>query len=139
MDEKKQPIPGSEEDVKCDTICLAVGLSPLTELCWQAGCKMAYISELSGHVPIVDKYMQTTNPNIFVAGDVAGVEEASSAMVSGRLAGYSAALSLGYGKESAPKLQDDAIAELKELRAGPVAEAIRIGIEKVEKLMEGGR
>jgi sarcosine oxidase subunit alpha len=134
MDDKKQPIPGSEEDVKCDTICLAVGLSPLTELLWQAGCKMAYIGELSGHVPLIDEYLQTSNPNIFVAGDVSGVEEASSAMVEGRLAGYSAALSLGYGKDAVPKLQASAIAELKELRAGPVAQAIRKGLEKVEKL-----
>jgi len=138
MDDKKQPVPGTEEDVKCDTICLAVGLSSLTELLWQAGCKMAYISELSGHVPIVDKYLQTTNPNVFVAGDVGGVEEASSAMVGGRLAGYSAALSLGYDK-GAVKLRDDAIAELKELRAGPVAEDIRKGFEKMEKLTGGGR
>ena len=138
MDEKKQPIPGTEEDIKCDTICLAVGLSPLTELCWQAGCKMAHIGELSGHVPLVDKNLRTTNPNVYVAGDVAGVEEASSAMVSGRLAGYSAALSLGYGKDAAPKLQEEAIAELKELRAGPVAEDIRDGLEKMEKLSRGG-
>jgi len=98
VDEKKKAIPGSEEDIKCDTICLAVGLSPLAELLWQAGCKMAYVSDLSGHVPIVDKHLATTNPKVYVAGDVAGVEEASSAMVEGRLAGYSAALSLGYGK-----------------------------------------
>ena len=137
MDDKKQPVPGSEEDIKCDTICLAVGLSPLTELCWQAGCKMAYIGELSGHVPIVDKFLQTTNPNVFVAGDVAGVEEASSAMVEGRLAGYSAALSLGYGKDAVPKLQAEALEELEELRAGPVAEVIRKGVEKVEKLSGG--
>ena len=134
VDEKKQAVPGSEEDIKCDTICLAVGLNPLTELCWQAGCEMAYISELSGHVPIVDRNLATSNPNIFVAGDVAGVEEASSAMVEGRLAGYSAALSLGYGRDTAKKLQEQAIAELKELRAGPVAEVIRRGIEKMENI-----
>jgi sarcosine oxidase subunit alpha len=138
VDENKQTVPGSEEDIKCDTICLAVGLSPLTELCWQAGCKMAYISELSGHVPIVDKYLATTNPKIYVAGDVAGVEEASSAMVEGRLAGYSAALSLGYGKDTASRFQEEAIEELKELRAGPTADSIRVGVEKLEKLSMGG-
>jgi len=138
MDEKKRPIPGTEEDVKCDVICLAVGLSPLTELCWQAGCKMAYIGELSGHVPVIDRYLATTNPKIYVAGDAGGVEEASSAMVGGRLAGYSAALSLGYGKNTAPKLQEEVIAELKELRAGPVAEDIREGLAKMEKLTGGG-
>ena len=138
VDENKKAVPGSEEDIKCDTICLSVGLSPLAEICWQAGCKMAYISDLSGHVPVVDKYLQTTNPKIFVAGDVAGVEEASSAMVEGRLAGYSAAMSLGYGKDVIPKFQKEAIEELVELRAGPTADSIRRGVEKVEKLWEGG-
>ena len=142
VDENRKPVPGSEEDVKCDVICLAVGLSPLTELCWQAGCKMAYIPELSGHVPLIDRYMAATNPKVYVAGDAAGVEEASSAMVEGRLAGYSAALSLGYGKSTAPGLQAEAAAELEELRAGPVGAQIREGMRKMEKLKvssgEGG-
>jgi len=133
VDENKQAIPGSEEDIKCDTICLAVGLSPLAELCWQAGCEMAYIGELSGHVPLASQYLATSNPKVYVAGDAAGVEEASSAMVEGRLAGYSAALALGYGKKTIPKLQEEAFEELKELRAGPTAEYIRRGLEKLEK------
>ena len=131
IDDKWQPIPGTEQDIKCDVICLAVGLSPLTELCWQAGCEMAFIRELSGHVPIVDDYLETTVPGIYVAGDVSGIEEASSAMVEGRLAGLSAAASLGYGKEEAPELQKAAMAELDELRAGPMGERIRMGLEKV--------
>jgi len=136
LDDKWNMIPGTEEDVKCDTICLAVGLSPLTELCCQAGCEMAFIRELSGHVPIIDKYLRTTNPKIYAAGDVSGIEEASSAMVEGRLAGYSAALSLGYGKETAPALQEEALAELAELRAGPMGARIRQGLEKVEEMAE---
>jgi len=135
LDDKWNMIPGTEEDIKCDTICLAVGLCPLTELCYQACCEMAYIRELSGHVPIIDKYLQTTNPKIYVAGDVGGIEEASAAMVEGRLAGYSAALSLGYGKDTAPARQNEALAELAELRAGPMGARIRQGVEKVEKLM----
>ena len=99
---------------------------------------MAYISELSGHVPVVDRYLATSNPKVYVAGDVGGVEEASSAMVSGRLAGYSAALSLGYGKDTGPKFQEEAIEELKSLRSGPVAEDIRDGMEKMAKLAGGG-
>jgi sarcosine oxidase subunit alpha len=134
VDENKKAIPGSEEDVKCDTICLAVGLSPLAELCWQAGCKMAYIGDLSGDVPVVDQYLGTTNPRVYVAGDVAGVEEASSAMVEGRLAGYSAALSLGYDDGNVRRLQQEAMAELKELRAGPTAEGIRRGVERMAEL-----
>jgi sarcosine oxidase subunit alpha len=129
-------VSGTEEDVKCDTICLAVGLVPLSALCWQAGCKLAYVRELSGHVPLVDRFMQTTNPKIYAAGDVSGIEEASSAMVEGRLAGCSAALSLGYGRDRATQLQEEAVEELKQLRAGPLGERIRTGIKKVEQMME---
>jgi len=139
VDASWKMVPDTEEDIKCDTICLAVGLIPLSALCWQAGCKLAYVRELSGHVPLVDRYMQTTNPKIYAAGDVSGIEEASSAMVEGRLAGYSAALSLGYGRDRALKLQEEAIRELNQLRAGPLGERIRSGTKKVEQMMEEGR
>ena len=134
IDEKWQSITGTEQDIPCDTICLAVGLSPLTELAWQAGCEMAYIRELSGHVPIVNDYLETTRHGIYCAGDASGIEEASSAMVEGRLAGISAAASLGYDKESAVILQSDAMRELDELRAGPMGEHIRAGIRRVASL-----
>ncbi|WP_088225902.1 FAD-dependent oxidoreductase [Desulfosporosinus sp. FKB] len=135
LDENWQPIPGSEEDLKVDVICLAVGLSPLTELCFQADCQMNYIPELSGHVPLRNDYLETTRPGLYVAGDVSGVEEASSAMVEGRLAGISAAYSLAYGKDVAPKLQAEALAELSELRAGPAGQKTMQGLKK---LMEKG-
>ena len=131
IDENWQPIPGTQRDIPCDTICLAVGLSPLTELAWQAGCEMVYIRELSGHVPIVDDYLETTRPGIYCAGDACGIEEASSAMVEGRLAGISAAASLGYGNDTAIELQKEAMMELEELRAGPTSGHIRAGLEKM--------
>ena len=132
IDEKWRSIPGTEQKIPCDTICLAVGLSPLTELAWQAGCEMGYIRELSGHVPLLNDKLETTCPGIYCAGDVSGIEEASSAMVEGRLAGISAAASLGHGKDEALILQKEAINELLELRSGPMGEHIRAGIEKME-------
>jgi len=133
IDEKWQTIPGTEREITCDTICLAVGLSPLTELAWQAGCEMAFIRELSGHVPIVDENLETTCPGIFCAGDVCGIEEASSAMVEGRLAGINAAASLGYGIGEADVLRQDAINELEELRSGEMGKHIRVGLEKMRR------
>ena len=50
LDENWSPIPGTERDVAVDVICLAVGLSPLSDLLWQAGCEMAYVPELGGSV-----------------------------------------------------------------------------------------
>jgi sarcosine oxidase subunit alpha len=131
IDENGQPLPNTAREISCDTICLAVGLSPLTELAWQAGCEMAYIRELSGHVPIVNENLETTKPGIYCAGDVCGIEEASSAMVEGRLAGISAAASLGYGSMDAEKLRKDASEELSELRASEMSAHIRKGLEKV--------
>ena len=40
--------------------------------------------------------MRTSKDDVYVAGDVAGIEEASSAMEEGRIAGISAAEALGY-------------------------------------------
>jgi len=131
IDEKWQTVPGTERKIPCDTICLAVGLSPLTELAWQAGCEIAFIRELSGHVPIVDENLETTRSGIYCAGDVGGIEEASSAMVEGRLAGIAAAVSLGHGDDEADKLLKDALDELDELRSGPMGEHICKGIEKM--------
>ena len=131
VDEHWRPVSGTKRDIPCDTVCLAVGLSPLTELAWQAGCDMAYIRELSGYVPIVGSNLETTRPGIYCAGDACGIEEASSAMVGGRLAGISAAASLGYGEGKADALQKEAMGELAELRAGAACEHIRAGLEKM--------
>ena len=128
VDEHFQPIDGTEQYISCDTICLAVGLNPLTEFLNLAECDIRYVRELSGYVPVTDRYLQTTTPGIYAAGDVTGIEEASSAMVEGRIAGLSAAGSLGYQREKAEELYEDAIREIDELRAGPTGARVRNGI-----------
>ena len=131
LDDKWQPIPGTEKDIAADVICVAVGLTPLTELLWQACCKMKFIPQLGGHVPVRDENMQTTVSNIYVAGDVGGVEEASAAMVEGKLAGLCAADSLGYTNPGYEELKQQALKQLNELRSGPAGEKIRSGIQKL--------
>ncbi len=135
LDEKWRQIPGTEEEIACDTLCLAVGLTPLTELCWQAGCEMAFVRELSGHVPLVNEDLETTVSGIYAAGDISGIEEASSAMVEGRLAGYAAAESLGHEPERARELKEMAAAELSELRSGPTGARILAGLTKASGLL----
>ncbi len=133
LDEKWAPIPGTEQDLAIDVICLAVGLSPLSDLLWQAGCQMAYVPQLGGSVAVRNSLLCTTNQQIYIAGDVAGVEEASSAMVEGQVAGLGAALSLGLGGEQAQAMLADARGQLAALRSGPVGEKIRAGLSLVEK------
>jgi len=130
-------IPGTEKELKVDTVCLAVGLSPLSDLLWQAGCQMEYIPELCGYVALRDDNMKTTKDKIYIAGDVAGIEEASSAMLEGQIAGLNAAVSLGYKCDNYKKQDEKLKAELKELRDNPLSEKIKIGIEKA--LIKEGR
>jgi len=91
-----QPIPGSEKTLEADTICIAVGLTPMMELARMAGAEFKYAPQMGGHVPIINDNMETSIAGMFVAGDVCGVEEASSAMEEGRLAGVTAAEYLEY-------------------------------------------
>lgn len=131
LDELFRRIPGTESVLNVDVICIAVGLSPLAELLWQAGCSMKYIPELGGHVPIRDSNLETSIEGVYVAGDVSGIEEASSAMVEGTLAGVCAAKSLGYGGDMAEEMKIDAVRQLNMLRSGPTGEKIRKGLAKL--------
>ena len=131
VDEKYQPIPGSEHNYAVDTVCLAVGLTPLTELLWNAGCEMRYVPALGGHVAWHDENLRTSRENIYVCGDTAGIEEASSAMIEGKIAGLNAAGTLSRKTSLSRKIYDERIkdyrAQLHQLRRGPFGEKVRTG------------
>ncbi len=125
VDGNFRPVRGTARTVAVDTICLAVGLTPLAELLWQAGCRMAYVPELGGHVAWHDENMQTSVPGVYVAGDVAGIEEASTAKLEGPRAGAHAARAL-RGADSGPVIEQ-ARAELCAIRSGPFSQKIICG------------
>lgn len=123
-------IPATEKKYIVDTVCLAVGLSPLTELLWQAECEMAYIPELGGYVALRDENMKTTCNHIYIAGDVTGIEEASSAMVEGQIAGLHAAASLNFYHKEFHLLNQQFKTQLAQLRNNPTSEVIIKGVQK---------
>ncbi len=131
LDQKWNPVDGTEIEFDVDVMCISVGLTPLTELIMQAGCDMKYVPELGGLVPIRDENYQTTKTGIYVAGDVSGVEEASSAMVEGYLAGLCASKDIGFKHQRFDELRQDYIAQLDSLRSGVVGEKIRSGISRI--------
>lgn len=131
LDEKWQEISGSEQYIPCDNLCISVGLSPLAELLFQAGCEMKYVAQLGGFVPVRNKYLQTSVKNIFIAGDVSGVEEASSAMVEGHIAGLCAAKFCGQEKDFLGAYNDYTSQEAS-LRSGETGRKILSGIAQVE-------
>lgn len=133
VDEHFQFIPGTEIHFDVDTICVAVGLSPMSQLLKMAGCEM---KEAGGTVPVIDEHGQTSIPGIFAAGDVSGIEEASSAMIEGRQAGVYAAEYLGYADKADMDAEESKLdASLDGLRQGMFAPKNRG--KKIEKTEEG--
>lgn len=120
VDERGNPIPGSEETLEVDTICIAAGLTPLTELAWIAECEHMYVAELGGYVPLHSYDMETGVSGLYVCGDASGIEEATTAMEEGKIAGISAAEALGYiDGNGAAQLKDECWERLETLRTGP--------------------
>lgn len=69
VDDRLQPIPGTEEIIPCDTLLLSVGLIPENELSKMAGVKIDPIT----NGPFVNDEFQTNVPGIFAAGNVVHV------------------------------------------------------------------
>lgn len=131
VDSNYQPLPGTERDFETDVICIATGLSSLAELARMSGCEFMYAPELGGHIPVYDENMELTVPGIYVAGDIAGIEEASTAMVQGAMVGLAVAESLGYlSKDRYEELKKDKLKSLEVFEKGKF-EFRRIAREKL--------
>ena len=137
LGENWQQIDGSEQLVRCGAIAIAVGLTPLIELAHLAGCQLTYVPRLGGLLPVHDHNMETTIPGIYAAGDITGVEEASSAMEEGRLAGVAAAEALGcIDPSTALKRKTQVWDRLNMLRSGDFGSYRR---QMKQQVIEQGR
>ena len=65
VDDKWNPIPGTEKKIKCDTLILSVGLIPENELAENAN---VVLDKVTGGA-IVDEWMETTVSGIFECGN----------------------------------------------------------------------
>jgi len=116
-------VKGTELVTDVDVITIAVGLRPLSELAMMAGVRHDFIPELGGWMPVHDENMETSVEGIYVAGDIAGVEEANTAMDEGRMAGTAIAKALCYLDANKAAAAETAIADrLSALRQGPFGE-----------------
>jgi len=71
VDKNLQAIPGTEEEISCDTILLSVGLIPENELTREAGIKL----DLVTRGPIVNENRETVIEGIFACGNVLHVHD----------------------------------------------------------------
>ena len=98
VDEKMQPIVGSEKFIQCDTLLLSVGLIPENELSKGAGVELSRTT----NGPVTAETMETSVPGIFSCGNVSTVFDlvdyvAQTGMSAGRNA---AQFAIGDWKEN---------------------------------------
>lgn len=131
LDDNWNFIEGTEQTIEVDSLCISVGLSPLSSLLSMIAVNMKYVSSLGGLVPYIDSHHETSVKDIYVAGDVCGVEEASSAIVEGYFTGLIVAKSLGFKHKKYDELYHDYKSQLENLRSGPFGEKTREGLQEI--------
>ena len=100
VDDRLQPIPGTEEYIECDTLMLSVGLIPENELTKQAGIAIDNIT--SGAV--VNEMRETDHEGIFACGNVLQVHDlVDYVTLESQIAGEGAAKYI-LGKDSDEKV-----------------------------------
>ena len=101
VDEKRRPIPGSEQYFDCDTVLLSCGLIPENELTRQAGIPL---DPVTGGA-VVGENRETEMAGVFAAGNVLHVHDlVDFVSAEAELAGVGAALWLTEGNREEIKL-----------------------------------
>ena len=132
IDSKFNHIPGTEKTFEADTVTLAAGLKPISELVKLQDIELVFNGPFGGWVPTHNEKMETTCPGIYVAGDTTGVEEANTALEEGKVAGVSAAEALGaITADEANKQRAEIWGRLDGLRMGPFGEKRAIAKKEV--------
>ncbi|HDI02464.1 MAG TPA: FAD-dependent oxidoreductase, partial [Ignisphaera sp.] len=65
VDKDLKPVPGSEKELDCDTVIVAAGLRPDIDILKSLGVSL----DPATGGPIVNEYLETSMPGIFVAGN----------------------------------------------------------------------
>jgi len=133
LDENWKEIEGTSKNIKVDTLCISVGLTPMHQLISMIGAEMKFVSELGGFVPIINEHHQTSINSVFICGDAIGIEEASSAMMEGYLTGLYVSK---YLKHEHPEYEKETIKyekQLSMLRDGPFGSKTKVGLQKLKE------
>lgn len=71
VDERSKPIPGTEQEIACDTLLLSCGLIPENELSRSCGVKI----NPATNGPVVNESFETSIPGVFACGNVLHVHD----------------------------------------------------------------
>lgn len=101
VDERRNPISGTEKYIACDTLLLSVGLIPENELSLSAGVEISNITNGA----YVDQYRQTSIDGIFACGNVLHVHDLVDFVSDeGEIAGTAAAEYISKGFETGKEI-----------------------------------
>jgi thioredoxin reductase len=112
------------ETHEADIVVIAVGRQPDPELALMAECAVGFNEALGGWTPVRNEQLQTSQPAIWVAGDVAGICDVETALAEGTYAGVAAASSLGFGDDEA---LEQARAAYESVAADRIQQAANLG------------
>ena len=124
------PVEGSQFTVDCDFICIGVGLNPAYDLVQLFNPKMVNNGTLGGMVPIRDKTYRFAE-NAYIAGDCGSIEEATTAVLEGGLAGLYVTEALGRGDEGVTAKIEEYTHALEEDRGSPFSTRLKAAIEEI--------
>ncbi|MCR4731550.1 MAG: NAD(P)/FAD-dependent oxidoreductase [Saccharofermentans sp.] len=71
VDDHLKPVPGTEQEISCDTLLLSCGLIPENELSRSAGVKI----NPATNGPVVNESFETSVPGVFACGNVLHVHD----------------------------------------------------------------
>lgn len=107
-------VPGTEQRIDADFVCIAGGLYPLAELIGLTGCPFHHIDELGGYVPLHNEQMETPVDGLYVAGNITGIEGAKIAMAQGVAAALS--IARNAGREGLSDIRQEAVDYISKTR-----------------------
>ena len=113
VDKHWRKIPGTEETILADTLCIGYGFFPSSEVFRLLGCPMSYDENRGGFTVDKDSWGRTPIENVFAVGDGTGISGSYIAKLQGTLAGLKILQELG--KVEVSDLEFDAKSIFKEL------------------------
>ncbi len=119
-------------EMDCDVLGVGYGFTASTELLRQMGAECTWSMTGGGWIVTHDDDMQSSVPNLYVAGEVAGIGGAPTATVEGEIAGLAVAKAAGkvvsstrYLRLAARRLRRRNFARLLQKLADPGVEILR--------------
>jgi NADPH-dependent 2,4-dienoyl-CoA reductase/sulfur reductase-like enzyme len=117
---------GAMATIEANTLLVHEGVVPSLHAALSLDCTMAWNAAQDCYVPVVDRWGESSQVNLFIAGDGAGIAGAKAAQLRGELAAVRVAAKLGRTSEDAAAVAAHPIRQKldRELAVRPFLDAL---------------